>query len=116
VSLINVAYIEEISDGSIEIITEMVNIFKSQVGEFASEMKDLLRKGNHYDLGLLAHKAKSSVAIMGMENLAVKLKELEIKAKEGSDPDSYAKYIANFENETILAVKELDSYIDTLDQ
>ena len=114
--LINVTYIEEICAGSSEIIFEMIDIFKSQVSEFSVEMNNLLKKGMHYELGLLAHKSKSSVAIMGMEKLAAMLKELESKAKAGTDPDSYADYISEFESQTRQAIEELDLYVKTLDR
>ena len=39
--------------------------------EIYNEMKSLLAAKNYLHLGLLAHKAKSSVAIMGMKELAI---------------------------------------------
>ena len=39
-------------------------------------MKSLLAEKNYNSLGLLAHKAKSSVAIMGMNDLADMLKNI----------------------------------------
>ncbi|MEE4116805.1 MAG: Hpt domain-containing protein [Marinilabiliaceae bacterium] len=112
--IINVAYIEEVCGGSREIIIEMIDIFRQQVPEFCNEMTDLLEHKKYYDLGLLAHKAKSSVAIMGMENMARKLKELEIKAKAGEDTESYPQYIDDFNEACKIALKDLDEYIKSL--
>ncbi len=111
---INVSYIEEVCDNSPELITEMVNIFRDQVSEFSDEMKRLHEEKKIYDLGLIAHKAKSSIAIMGMDDLADKLKELELNAKEGTKPETYIDYINEFVNQTGEALKELEIYLSTL--
>ena len=113
--VINTEYIEEVCAGSKEIMVDMINIFRTQVSEFNTEMKKLYDEGNYYDLGLLAHKAKSSVAIMGMEDLARKLKDFELKAKEGIEPDKYSSYIDDFENQTREGLKELEIYQNSLE-
>lgn len=112
--IINVAYIEEVCGGSKEIILEMIDIFRQQVPEFNREMSNLLNHKRYYDLGLLAHKAKSSVAIMGMEDMAVKLKELELKAKAEEEIESYQGYINDFKEQTGIAMEDLDEYIKSL--
>ena len=111
---INPAYIESVSGGDAETIRELVSIFTEQIPEFSKEMKELLGKSDFYNLGLLAHKAKSSVAIMGMEDLAVMLKKFEIDAKANKNPENYATYVARFESETCEAVAELGEYLKKL--
>ncbi len=111
---INTSYIESVTGADKEIITELVNMFREQVMEISGEMKSLLVKKEYYQLGLLAHKAKSSVAIMGMTDLASLLKSFELEAKESRNPDKYATYISSFENESKKALNELDSYLKAL--
>ena len=111
---INPEYIESVSGGDNETIRELVSIFNDQVAEFSLEMKKLLEKGDYYSLGLLAHKAKSSVAIMGMEELAVMLKKFELEAKENREPNNYANYVSRFESDTKEAVTELGQYVSKL--
>lgn len=111
---VNVEYLNEVCDNSPDLIREMIEIFRSQVVEFKDEMESLHSGGEYYDLGLLAHKAKSSVSIMGMEDLALRLKELEKNAKEGVEPEKYRYYIDNFASQTRQALDELDSYLETL--
>lgn len=111
---INVTYLEEVCGGSKEIIKEMVDIFIEQVPEFYSEMRSLLDDKKYQDLGLLAHKAKSSVAIIGMDYLARKLKELELIAKEGEKVETYEDYLSEFKSETGKAVKELNTYLNNI--
>ena len=108
---INTEYLDSVSGEDNNIMLEIVNIFKDQVIEIQKEMKSLLAEKNYYSLGLLAHKAKSSVAIMGMGDLAAMLKSFELQAKEGKETGKYDTYISRFINDTGEAVKELDHLI-----
>ena len=108
---INTDYLDSVSAGDNEIIREIVSIFREQVVEIQSEMKNLLAKKDYNALGLLAHKAKSSVMIMGMDDLGNMLKTFELQAKEGIETDKYESYISRFGNDTFEAVKELDDLI-----
>ena len=113
-SYINTDYLEMVSGGSREITEELISIFRQQAEEFFHQMSNLYKDGNYEELGLLAHKAKSSVAIMGMEGLASLLKDMEISARTGSDTGSYQNVITKFQFETSEAIKELDHYVSTL--
>lgn len=111
---INTGYLDMVTGGDSGLVKEIVDIFREQVGEMRSEMRSLLEAGDYAALGELAHKAKSSVAIMGMDNLADMLKTLEISAKTGSDAELYESYISRFDNETSSALSELDDLISNL--
>ena len=108
---INTEYLDSVSGGDSEMIREIVSMFREQVVEFHNEMKSFLEQKNYLSLGLLAHKAKSSVAIMGMSDLATMLKTLELQAKEGKEPEKYQSYIDRFRNDTAEAIKELDDLV-----
>jgi HPt (histidine-containing phosphotransfer) domain-containing protein len=108
---ISTEYLDSVSGGDADTICEIVDIFREQCVEMVKEMKSLNTSGNFKALGLLAHKAKSSVAIMGMEDLALMLKTMELQAKEGKDTLMYGSYIDRFENETRAAIEELDDFI-----
>jgi HPt (histidine-containing phosphotransfer) domain-containing protein len=109
--VISPEYLENVTGGDASIKEEIVTIFKDQIPEFVDEMNELYQKGSFFELGLLAHKAKSSVAIMGMESTAVMLKTFELQAKAGENKDSYRGYINQFVSETDIALKELDLYL-----
>jgi HPt (histidine-containing phosphotransfer) domain-containing protein len=111
---INTEYLETVTGGEKEILSEIVEIFRIQVVEICNEMKLFLKKNDYHSLAMLAHKAKSSVAIMGMNDLAVMLKTFEIELKEGKNSGNYKAYIERYENETRQGVTELDYYINNL--
>jgi HPt (histidine-containing phosphotransfer) domain-containing protein len=108
---INTEYLDSVSGGDPDIINEIVVLFKEQSIEIYNEMKLHFLENNFKSLGLLAHKAKSSVAIMGMNDLAMLLKTLEMQAKEGVESELYESYITRFKVETDAAVKELEDLV-----
>lgn len=111
---IKTEYLESVAGGDKDIIIELIGLFKEQVAETVLEMDLLLEKGDYYSLGLLSHKAKSSVAIMGMEDLAVMLKTFELQAKSGEETDKYKMYITRFKEDTASAIGELEVLLKNL--
>jgi HPt (histidine-containing phosphotransfer) domain-containing protein len=108
---INMEYLDSVSGGDSSIINELVVLFKQQSNEIYNEMKSFLELKNYVSLGLLAHKAKSSVAIMGMSKLAEMLKTFELQAREGKETHLYEQYLERFRKETEEATRELEDII-----
>lgn len=101
-------YLEMVTGGDKDLVKELVVMFREQMAEIFRDMQSHLSGKEYKELGLLAHKAKSSVAIMGMDNLADMLKQLELKAKESLETEKYSDYIKRFGEETKFAVGELE--------
>jgi HPt (histidine-containing phosphotransfer) domain-containing protein len=108
---INVEYLDSVSGGDPDITKEIVSMFSEQVVEAHDEMLKLNAAGDYHNLGQLAHKVKSSAAIMGMSDLATMLKTFELQAREKREPDRYPAYIERFRAETTAAVAELEDMI-----
>ena len=104
-------YLDSVAGGDPDIINEIVSMFREQSVEIYKEMESLLSEKDYTSLGLLAHKAKSSVAIMGMEEMAKMLKTFELQAKEGKEIHLYESYIEKFKMDTTEAVKELEDLL-----
>lgn len=111
----DLTYLKNMSAGNKELVIEMINIFKQQAEEFVSSMSSLYEKGEYEELGKLAHKAKSSISIMGLNDLAIELKKFENKAKAGIDTDTYPAFLTLFKEEVNEAVIELDEVSSNID-
>ena len=111
---INMEYLDSVTGGDSEITREITVMFKEQSIEIYSEMKSLLSEKKYSLLGLLAHKAKSSVAIMGMNDLALMLKTFEYQAKEAKEIELYESYIERYNTETRAANFELEDLVNNL--
>ncbi|PWD98676.1 glycoside hydrolase family 25 domain-containing protein [Marinilabilia rubra] len=80
---INLSYLESIAEGDKGIIDELITIFLEQIPEFTEGLDQSFAKKRWLDVAAIAHKAKSSVVSMGMEELGNRdLKNLELSAKE----------------------------------
>ncbi len=111
---IKTEYLEMVAGGDSDLLKELVVMFRDQVAEFNYEMKGLFEEKKYKALGNIAHKAKSSVAIMGMDGLANMLRTFELQATEEKNSEMYESYIQRFENDTKYGLIELDSLIKNL--
>jgi two-component system, sensor histidine kinase len=111
---INLSYLEDISEGNIDLIKDLVEIFKSQVPDFVTSMKKHLENNEYTELGALAHRAKSSVAMMGISELEMEMKNLEILAKGEKEVHKYPELIHKFEVITKEALEELNIVLKQL--
>ncbi|MDR2927177.1 MAG: hypothetical protein LBV41_03080 [Cytophagaceae bacterium] len=97
-------YLNSIADGDDEIVIELINIFLEQIDEFTEKLDRFFYEKNWRGVAALAHKAKSSVISMGMEEMGNKdLKNLELIAKFFT--------IEELHNKKELTVKEQDELI-----
>ncbi len=112
---IDLSYLKEMSGGDKDLIFEMIDIFKEQVDEFTRDMERYLSDKDFISLGKLAHKAKSSISIMGLHDLSNDLKTLENLAREGQKTEEYPALIEKFKKETNKAVKELDEILQNFE-
>lgn len=108
--LIDLTYLKRVADNDNETILEMIEIFKEQCIEFKEEFQTLFDNNNYPELSLLAHKVKSSVAIMGMIDFSNELKIFEKLTKDGIEQVTYEMYVNNFIstfNKTLIEIEEI---------
>lgn len=105
---INMDYLDEISEGNQDLACDLIEMFIKQVPIFNEQLDRLYKNGDFILLSKLAHKIKSSVAMMGISELTSDMKTLELIAKEGKDSEKYPSYIAKFKtisNEAVIELK-----------
>ena len=105
--LIDLSYLNEISDGNNEFINDLVDMLFKHIPEYQIALSDLHNKKDWDNLSRIAHKAKSAILMVGMKDLANELKKLEENAKEGKNINEYQEIIAKFVRESNIGVKEL---------
>jgi HPt (histidine-containing phosphotransfer) domain-containing protein len=103
----NLSYLQNITGGDTNSIRELINLFIEQVPEFIGNLRNHLEEQRYIELGREAHKAKSSVMIMGMDDLGHDLKALQMATISGTGVETYAQHVSRFESECIIAVEEL---------
>lgn len=108
---INMDYLNEMSDGSQDLVRDLISMFIKQVPVFSEQLDNLYQCGDYISLGKLAHKIKSSVAMMGISELTTDMKTLEFIAKEGKEKEKYPVYISKFKTISSEAIIELNDIL-----
>lgn len=103
----NLNYLRTITEGDKAMIREMIEMFLKQLPGFIRNLNELYQSGDYLSLGKEAHKAKSSLQIMGMTDLEHEMKRFQLKTIEGIDVESYPVHIRSFETQCEAAVAEL---------
>jgi HPt (histidine-containing phosphotransfer) domain-containing protein len=109
----NLGYLNEISGGDNRLLIEMIEIFNTEVPGYLQRMDELAGIGDWDGLGKLAHKAKASASIMGMDEVAGDLKELEQHAT-GKDIEKIPSSVLNIQKKFISAIDELNQIYKTI--
>lgn len=104
--IINTDYINEISLKP-EFQLKILKLFKQNVFEYEKMMKAALKERNYKELAEIAHKAKSSVKILGMDKQADDMKLLQIDLNMGKNIETYEKRVAEFLLSCHAALKEV---------
>lgn len=112
--IVDLSYLRENTGNNPEVIKELAGIFIIQVQELAENMKESLRKKDWNTLARLAHKANTSVSIMGLHDLAQKLKQMELDIVSEKDEELYADCVSNFVTTCQQAICELYELIPEL--
>jgi HPt (histidine-containing phosphotransfer) domain-containing protein len=110
----DLSYLKEITGGENSIVIEMVEMFIEQVDEFKENLSTHLGNKNWIELGKEAHKAKSSVLIVGMEDLGKNLKKLQLLTEENKEIEKYPEYVDMFNKQCDAAVLELKEELSKL--
>jgi HPt (histidine-containing phosphotransfer) domain-containing protein len=105
--IIDLSYLIEISNGSNEFMIELIDMFFEQIPEYQVLLKEFYDKKEWLNLGKTAHKAKSSIIMMGLNDLGKELKWLEENAKEEKNIKEYKEIIAKFVCDSNQAIDEL---------
>jgi len=108
---IDLSYLESISEGNTDIVNELITIFIEQVPEFTDGFDEGFTHKDWSKIAAVAHKAKSSVMSMGINNLGNNdLKNLELLAKQLRVDE-----LITLDDTSIKKVEELEKLRKNLD-
>ncbi len=109
----DLTYLEEMSMGSTDVLVELVLLFLDQVPEYTDNLLSALTNLDFASLSLAAHKAKSSMAALGMHTMAADLERLESLSNKGENPELYEEIVKKFIDQITQSCIELEDYIDS---
>lgn len=94
--LLNFDYIENVAQNDVDLKNELLQLFIKQLSEISIHLSKYLTEKNYDMLSAVAHKAKSSVAMFGIEVLRKDMEQLENDAKKGINKENYIKIVEEF--------------------
>jgi HPt (histidine-containing phosphotransfer) domain-containing protein len=111
---INTDLLNEVADGSVELIQDLAEMFFKQAPVFSQQLDELYKNKDFTALGKLAHKIKGSVSTLGMDKLAKHMKDLENLSKQGIEQEKYPEMIENYKTISSEAIIELNDLLKRL--
>ena len=106
-SIIDLAYLKSLPGANDEFVKEMIEIF---IEDTPKELEKITKAINDQDFAAvkrIAHKLKTSVSFMGLNQIVPLLKEMEAKGTAEQEMDAIIKLFSVVENTCSKAIKEL---------
>jgi HPt (histidine-containing phosphotransfer) domain-containing protein len=77
----DLSYLNQVFQGNREMINNIISLFLQQVPDYIREMEECVRKNEPLSLHPLAHKAKSSISMLGIKDMEVDILQIEQDSK-----------------------------------
>ena len=103
----NLDYLKQVFQGNEAMVLRILDIFEVEVPRYFGAMARLGQEGQWSDLHPLAHKAKSSVGMLGMQPLLEDVLAIEQASRSGGSADILAPLLEQ-------ASRRLDAALDAL--
>lgn len=105
--LFDLSYLNQIFQGNQEMIKQIIHLFLQQVPQYITEMEACVARNDLRALHPLAHKAKSSIAMLGLRSLEAKVLRIEQNSREYREVDKLPDLVVQVRTECELANTEL---------
>ena len=106
---IDPTHIDSVTGGDEKFKQELIGVFVQQMPTLIVGLEKALQDNDYKQLSAIAHKTKSSVALMGIESLRADMAELEQKAKVGDDVECYKRIVTNFIEVSTEVLAEIET-------
>lgn len=112
--LTDINYLKQVAGGDESIMGKAIKKFIEATPEMIDKMQEALREKDYPLLAKVAHKLKSSVALMGMDDGLRTVKSIEMMAKEEERLAHLPFLVDRITQITELAIEELQQQLTTL--
>ncbi len=111
---IDLAYLNDISGGDAETKIQLTQLFFDQVDEIKERFSKAMGSNDLEEIQKTAHLAKSSTRVMGANDIANKMVELEQNIKQKTENFDYKPFINYFNDNIPFVIAELKAELSTL--
>lgn len=106
----NLTYLNSMSNGKVEFLHEMIDVFLNQVNEYNLSIHKALEDANWNDIHKSTHKFKSSLRIMGIEHMVSYFERINTLAKQQSGLEEIKHLVNTINVFCIQCVEELELF------
>ena len=97
-----------------QLLIELFQIFKDNYPSYFVGLRKQVDKNNWVGVSEIAHRIKSSVAIMGMEKIKSEFEEIESLTTDGKPIDNFDSKIRKLESDINKAQNQISDFIDNI--
>lgn len=92
-------------------IRNIIGLFLQQVPQYIQEMEDCVQRNDLAALHPLAHKAKSSISMLGLRTMEDMVVRIERSSKEHRNMDQLPGLVSQVRNECEMANRQLNALL-----
>lgn len=92
-SSFDLSYLNQVFQGNKQMINQIITMFIKQVPEYIEEMQNCVVRSDFEALHPLAHKAKSSIAMLGLKDMENLVLEIEKNSKYKTNEDELPELV-----------------------
>lgn len=107
--LIDLSYLEQVCGGNKAMVLKMIDLFIDQTPKQIESLNNYLKEENWQEFFNVAHKAKSSLAMMGVKSLHRPMENLEDFSKNKRELESIPGILKHVEETCELILKEIET-------
>lgn len=107
--LFDLSYLNQIFQGNQEMVNNIIQLFLEQVPEYVGEMEDCIERDDLLALHPLAHKAKSSISMLGLTSMERNILDIERFSKEHIHLEQLPSLVAAVRNECNVVFEQLSA-------
>lgn len=108
----DLSYLNQIFQGNREMINNIISLFIQQVPDYINEMEECVRKNEPLSLHPLAHKAKSSISMLGIKDMETDILQIEQDSKHLRNLDRLPSLVANVKQNYSFVFVQLKEYLE----
>lgn len=107
----DMAYLKDISDGNVEFMDEMVNLFIDQSGGHIESLQDGITNQDYKTIAAAAHKMKPVLGYVGISPDNSKIREIEAAAKQENNMEEIQRMLNDLQTIVTQANEELKTFL-----
>ena len=103
----DLSYLNQVFQGNREMVNNIITLFLQQVPEYVRQMEECVRKNEPMSLHPLAHKAKSSIAMLGIKEMEEDIIQIEQDSKHLRNLDGLPRLVARVRDNCQIVYQQL---------